>query len=440
MKLAVIGTGYVGLVAGAGFSDFSNDVTCVDIDEERVRTLERGEIPFYEPNLDALVRRNLDHGRLQFTTDTATAVAGAEAVFLTVGTPSTEAGEADLSYLEAAAREVGSALTGWAVIITKSTVPVGTAEHLRGIIAKHTKHEFSVASNPEFLKEGDAVNDFMKPQRVVIGVDDERSLGVLKKLYAPLLRLSDRMHVMDIASAELAKYAANAMLATRISFMNELAGLCERTGGDIENIRRAMGADDRIGRKFLFAGAGFGGSCFPKDLRALVHTGRRFGLEMGIVDAANRANERQKRVLGERVLAHFGADLTGKRIGLWGLAFKPNTDDIREAPALTLAGQLLDAGAEVVAYDPAGSDNAAAHFAGTVAIADDMYAVAEGSDALVLVTEWHPFRHPDFKRMHHLMRAPVLFDGRNVWDRDEVRELGFTYYGIGRGAPLPARD
>lgn len=434
MKLAVIGTGYVGLVAGAGFSDFSHQVTCVDIDAERVRTLREGEIPFHEPNLDALVKRNLEAGRLHFTTDTTAAVAGVDAVFLTVGTPSADSGAADLSYLEAAARDVARGLTDWAVIITKSTVPVGTAAHLKGIIAEHTSCEFSVASNPEFLKEGDAVNDFMRPQRVVVGVDDDRALSVLRKLYAPLLRINDRMHVMDIASAELAKYAANTMLATRISFMNELSRLCEKTGADIESIRRSMGADDRIGRKFLFAGAGFGGSCFPKDLRALCYTGEQFGVELGVVAAANRANERQKRRLGERIIEHFDGALDGRRIGVWGIAFKPRTDDIREAPALTLIEQLLAKGAEVVAYDPVANDAGRAHFAGRIDIAEDMYAVAEGSDALVLVTEWHSFRRPEFERLFGLMRTPALFDGRNVWDPEEVRVAGFSYYGIGRAS------
>lgn len=433
MKIAVIGTGYVGLVAGAGFSELSNHVTCVDIDAARVESLKAGEIPFYEPNLDTLVQRNLEAGRLHFTTDTQAAVADAVAIFLTVGTPSAESGAADLSYLEAAARDVARGLTDWAVIITKSTVPVGTAAHLRAIIAENTQHVFSVASNPEFLKEGAAVNDFMKPQRVVVGVEDDRALQVLRKLYGPLLRINDRMHVMDIPSAELTKYAANTMLATRISFMNEMAQLCERTGANIEAIRRAMGADDRIGRKFLFAGAGYGGSCFPKDLRALVYTGQQFDVEMGVVAAANRANERQKRRLGERVLKHFDGDVKGKRIAVWGLSFKPETDDIREAPALVLIQQMLDAGAEVVGFDPAANRNAQEHFDGALQIAADMYDAARGADALVLVTEWHPFRRPDFERLRSLMRTQALFDGRNVWDDQEARAAGFSYYGIGRG-------
>ncbi len=436
MQLAVIGTGYVGLVAGAGFSDFGNDVTCVDTDEERIRRLKDGEIPIHEPGLEALVQRNLALGQLSFSTDTVASVAGADAIFIAVGTPTRpDSGAADLQYVDAAARAIGRGLTGWAVIVNKSTVPVGTADRVREIIAGETKHQFSVASNPEFLKEGDAVNDFMKPARVILGVADERAGRVLRSLYAPFLRTSDRIRVMDVRSAELTKYAANCMLASRISFMNELALLAEKVGADIESVRRGVGSDPRIGNKFLFSGPGFGGSCFPKDLRALIHTAEQHGAELTVVDAANRANERQKRVLGERIRAQLGGDLSGKRIAVWGLAFKPETDDIREAPALTLIADLRAAGAEVIGYDPVAMDNVRAEVGDAVTLVDNMYAAATGADALVVVTEWHQFRRPNFKRLRELMRGNALFDGRNIWMPEEVEELGFSYYGIGRPRP-----
>jgi UDPglucose 6-dehydrogenase len=431
MQIAVIGTGYVGLVAGAGFADFGNDVTCVDIDADRIARLRRGEVPIYEPGLSRLITRNA--GRLEFTTDTAAAVAGADVVFLAVGTPQGDGGSADLGYLFEAARTVGQSLTGWTVIVTKSTVPVGTADRLRETIAAETEHPFAVAANPEFLKEGDAVNDFMKPARVILGSEDERALEVLRSLYAPFVRTNNRIQVMDTRSAEITKYAANAMLATRISFMNEIALLCEAVGADIERVRRGVGSDPRIGPKFLFPGPGFGGSCFPKDIRALAHTAQTAGVELMVVNATERANERQKKVLGERLHAHFGADLKGARIAVWGLAFKPETDDVRDAPALTLIDDLLAAGAEVIGWDPAALETARAVIDVRVELAKDMYAAAEGADALVLVTEWHQFRRPDFKRLAGIMRGKALFDGRNVWERREVEALGFFHYGVGRG-------
>ncbi len=433
MRLAVIGTGYVGLVAGAGFSDFGNDVTCVDVDADRIRRLLAGEIPIHEPRLEPLVKRNLAGGRLHFTTDTRSAVAGVDAVFLAVGTPtSADSGAADLSYVFEAAREVGRGLTGWAVIVNKSTVPVGTGDRVREVVAAETEHEFAVASNPEFLKEGDAVNDFMKPARVILGVDDERARRLLRNLYAPFLRTSDRMKLMDVRSAELAKYASNAMLATRISFMNELALLAERVGADIEAVRGGVGSDPRIGNKFLFPGPGFGGSCFPKDIRALIHTGEEHGAEMGVVQAVERANERQKRVLGEKVKAHFGGELAGKHVAIWGLAFKPETDDIRETPALVLADDLRRAGARVVGFDPVAMKNVRAQLGDDIELARDMYAAIDGADALVLVTEWRVFRSPDFRRMLEIMRQPVIFDGRNIWDPIWLRDMGFHYESIGR--------
>jgi len=432
MKIAVIGTGYVGLVTGAGFSDFGHDVTCVDIDAARVAALRNGEIPIHEPGLPELVRRNAQLGRLRFTTDTREAVAGSQIVFIAVGTPSRADGSADLSYVLEAARQVGQAIARFTVVITKSTVPVGTADRVRAAIAEVTKQDFTVGSNPEFLKEGDAVNDFLKPARVIVGADDPRTVETLRELYRGVLRTSDRIQVMDIRSAELTKYAANAMLATRISFMNELARLAEAVGADIEAVRKGIGSDPRIGAKFLFAGAGFGGSCFPKDLRALLHTGHEHTVELGVVDAVERANERQKRLLGERVIAQHDGTLGGKRVGIWGLAFKPETDDIRESPALTLIEQLRVAGATIAGYDPAAMPNIRAAIGDAIELVAEPYAAAEGADALVLVTEWHELRHPDLARLRSIMRTPALFDGRNVWSPDEARKAGFTYRGIGR--------
>jgi UDPglucose 6-dehydrogenase len=432
MKIAVVGTGYVGLVTGTGFSDFGHDVTCVDIDPQRVETLRRGEVPFYEPGLHDLIKRNVALGRLSFTTSTTDAVKGSEIVFIAVGTPSADDGSADLSYVVEAAKQIGAALTGFTVIVTKSTVPVGTSEKVRAAVASTAKHPFAIASNPEFLKEGDAVNDFLKPARVIVGVDDPRATEALRELYRGVLRTNDRIQVMDIKSAELTKYAANCMLATRISFMNELSRLCEVVGADIESVRKGIGSDPRIGPKFLFAGAGFGGSCFPKDLRALIHTARSVDVPLTVVESAERANERQKRVLGDRVLAHFGGKLEGKRIAIWGLAFKPETDDIRESPALTLIEQLRNAGATLVGYDPQAMPNIKAAVGDAIELVRDAYTAAAGADAVVLVTEWHELRDPDLARLKAMMRTPVLVDGRNVWSLAEARAEGFSYYGIGR--------
>jgi UDPglucose 6-dehydrogenase len=435
MRLAVIGSGYVGLVAGAGFADFGNDVVCVDLDAERIRRLKEGVIPIHEPGLTELVRDNLDAGRLSFTTAIGEAVAGADVVILAVGTPMSENdGAADLRYVDGAARDVARALTGYAVVVTKSTVPVGTAARIRAIMSAETQQPFSVASNPEFLKEGDAVNDFMKPDRVVLGVDDERAGAVLRQLYSPFVRTNDRIMVMDVASAELTKYASNAMLAVRISFMNELALLSERVGADIEKVRKAVGADPRIGPKFLFPGPGFGGSCFPKDIRALAHTARGAGMTLEVVEAADRANLRQKKVLGARVREFFGGNLAGKRVAVWGLAFKPETDDIREAPALTVIADLREAGAHVVGYDPVAMPAIKAQLGDALELAQTEYAAVEGAHALVLVTEWKQFRGADFRRVKAAMAAPNVFDGRNVWDPAALRGLGFAYHGIGRAA------
>ena len=433
MKICVIGTGYVGLVAGAGFADMGNDVVCCDLDAAKIEGLKQGVMPIYEPGLDKLVMHNAAEGRLVFTTDVPSGVAGAEVVLLAVGTPPGPDGSADLSFIFKAAEQVADALTGWAVLVTKSTVPVGTGDKIEALVRKRAKHEFAVASNPEFLKEGDAVNDFMKPDRVVVGAEDKRAVETLRALYAPFTRTTDRMLVMDRRSAELTKYAANSMLATRISFMNDLANLCELLGADIELVRKGMGSDIRIGPKFLFAGPGFGGSCFPKDLRAAVSTGKEVGYELSILNAVVAVNERQKRKLGEKVIAHFGGNLKGKRIAVWGLAFKPGTDDIREAPALVLIDQLTAAGAVVSGTDPVAMEVVRKQLGDRIQYEESNYECAKGADALVLVTEWHEFRRPSFERLKSLMKQPVVFDGRNIWSPAELRAAGFTYYAIGRG-------
>ena len=449
MRIAVLGTGYVGLVAGAGFSDFGNEVTCVDIDAGKVERLRRGEMPIHEPGLEKLVQHNVNEERLRFTTDIAEAVGQAEVVFIAVGTPSAHDGSADLTQVIKAATDIGRALTQFTVVVTKSTVPVGTAAKVEAAIAKVAKVPFAVASNPEFLKEGDAVNDFMKPERVILGTNDARAADILKKLYAPLVRTHDRCLVTDPISAELTKYAANAFLATRISFMNDMANLCERVGADVEMVRRGMGMDSRIGNKFLFPGVGYGGSCFPKDVKAVMSTARDAGWPLRILESVDRVNDRQKRVLADKVIAQLaGADqvdgpwktppLAGKVIAVWGLAFKPGTDDVREAPALTVVARLLEAGAEVRGHDPVAQETFSVALAqqGTDAkhfsLHDVAYEAARGADALCLVTEWRELRRPNFSKLKTLMRSAHLFDGRNNWEPAEVRELGFTYEGIGR--------
>jgi UDPglucose 6-dehydrogenase len=433
MKICVIGTGYVGLVAGAGFADMGNDVTCCDIDGEKIAALNRGEVPIYEPGLEKLIAHSVQEGRLFFTTDISAGVAGAEVVLLAVGTPPAPDGSADLSYLFKAAETVARALSGWAVLVTKSTVPVGTGDKVEAIVRQHTRHEFAVASNPEFLKEGDAVNDFMKPDRVIIGTSDPRALSTLQALYAPFTRSSDRILVMDRHSAELTKYAANAMLATRISFMNELANLCDAVGADIELVRKGLGSDARIGTKFLYAGAGYGGSCFPKDLRAVINTAKEAGMSLQVLTAVESVNQQQKHHMAERLRNHFGGNLGGRKIAVWGLAFKPGTDDVREAPALVLIEDLLAAGARVSATDPVAISPARKILGERVEFLSSNYQCAEGADALALVTEWHDYRRPNFERLRSLMCTPVIVDGRNAWQPSEVRAAGFTYYGVGRG-------
>ena len=475
MRLAVIGTGYVGLVAGTGFSDLGNHVTCVDLDAARVERLRRGEIPIHEPGLAALVEKNLAAGRLHFTTRIAEAVAGAEAVFLAVGTPPRADGSCDLSQVLAAAAEVGQHLTGEAIVVTKSTVPVGTADLLRQTLAAVCPHPVAVASNPEFLKEGSAVDDFLQPMRVVVGLGEpgrelseaeDRARQALRRLYDPIASASDCLLFMDTRSAELTKYACNAYLATRLSFINDIAGLCERTGADVEAVRCGMGMDTRIGPQFLAPGMGYGGSCFPKDVQALLVTGRAHGQDLPIVAAAHAVNERQKVALFDKILRHFDGPastgegdsalpLAGRTIAIWGLAFKPETDDVREAPALALIERLLAAGATVRATDPVALHTTRWHFvekvqtdmgiaaaaeysAGTdrrilpLTLHSEFYEAARGADALVLCTEWRRYRAPSWERLRAQMTGRVIFDGRNLWDPAEVRAEGFTYCGIGR--------
>jgi UDPglucose 6-dehydrogenase len=432
MRLTVIGTGYVGLVVGAGFADFGNDVCCTDVDVDKIARLRGGEVPIHEPGLDDLVARNVREGRLCFTSDVPAAVGEAEVVFVAVGTPAAADGAPDMSAVYAVAETIGRSMRAGTLVVTKSTVPVGTADRIARIIGSVTKLPFTVVANPEFLKEGDAVNDFMKPHRIIVGTDDERAREVLRHLYGPFVRTNDRLQFMDARSAELTKYAANALLATRISFMNELANLAERVGADVEHVRKGLGSDPRIGPRFLFPGAGFGGSCFPKDLKALLHTAREAEMPLEIVCAADRANTRQKAVLGDKIRRHFGDALRGRTVAVWGLAFKPMTDDVREAPALELIRGLLAEGVHVTAFDPAAMDGVRRLFGDRVVLAPGMYEALEGADGLALVTEWHEFRRPDFARMKALMREAAVFDGRNVWDPKELRALGFSYYGIGR--------
>ncbi|MCX4245044.1 UDP-glucose dehydrogenase family protein [Paraliomyxa miuraensis] len=435
MKVSVIGTGYVGLVAAAGFADHGNDVVCADIDEGKVERLRQGEIPIYEPGLDELVERNTKAGRLRFTTSNAEAARHGDAIFMAVGTPSAPDGSADLSYLFQAAAEVGKHLEHYTVIINKSTVPVGTAERVARIVREHTQQEFVVASNPEFLKEGTAVEDFMRPDRVVIGTDDTRARELLRQLYKPFFRTNDRIVFMDARSAEVTKYACNAYLATRISFINDIANLCDLVGADVGSVRQGMGMDPRIGPKFLYPGVGYGGSCFPKDTRALINTAREHGLSMSLVAAAERINEAQKLVMIRKLRAMID-DVAGKTFALWGLSFKPNTDDVREAPALRVARSLLNDGAKLRLHDPeAGPSFMAALGNGNadrVELCTDEYAAAEGADALLLVTEWREYRSPDFDRLKKLMAQPILIDGRNQWDRARLEGMGFRYAAIGR--------
>ncbi|MFE8605642.1 UDP-glucose/GDP-mannose dehydrogenase family protein [Archangium violaceum] len=431
MHIAIIGTGYVGLVAGTCFADSGNDVVCVDIDARKIAQLQQGEVPIYEPGLEELIRKNTRDRRLSFTTELAPAVAHAQVVFIAVGTPEGESGEADLQYVLSAAEQVGRAMRQYTVVVDKSTVPVGTADKVREVISRVTEVEFDVVSNPEFLKEGAALDDFFKPDRVVIGAESERARKVMGQLYAPFVRTEHPILYMDTRSAELTKYAANAMLATRISFMNDIAVLCERVGADVDFVRKGMGADKRIGYPFLFPGVGYGGSCFPKDVKALVAKGREQGLELDLLRAVERTNERQKKVLVQKALKHFGS-LEGRTFAVWGLAFKPKTDDMREAPSVEVIEGLLAKGAKVAAHDPVAERTARRVLGDRIRYTNVPYEALEGADALFVVTEWNEFRHPDFDRMKALMKSPVIFDGRNIYDPSRMRELGFTYMGLGR--------
>jgi len=439
VKITMIGTGYVGLVTGACFAEVGNDVLCFDVDRRKIDILESGGIPIHEPGLLEMVRRNRAAGRLRFTTDVEQAVAWGALQFIAVGTPPGEDGSADLQYVVAAARNIGRHMTGYKVIVDKSTVPVGTADRVREAVADELARRgadvpFAVVSNPEFLKEGAAVEDFMRPDRIVIGSGDEEATRRMRMLYAPFQRNHERLLVMDVRSAELTKYAANAMLATRISFMNELANLAERLGADIEHVRIGIGSDPRIGYHFLYPGAGYGGSCFPKDVKALIRTGAEEGVDLQVLAAVERVNDGQKTVLGRKIVARFGERLDGRSIAVWGLAFKPNTDDMREAPSRVLIADLLARGATVRAYDPVAMDEAKAVMPRSDALhyADSPLDAVRGADALAIVTEWREFRSPDFDGMKATMRSPVIFDGRNLYEPADIRAEGFEYHAIGR--------
>ncbi len=434
MKLAVVGTGYVGLVAGACFAEAGNDVVCVDVDEEKIASLRRGTIPIYEPGLQPIVERNLREGRLGFTTDLAAAVARAQTIFLAVGTPPGPDGRADLGQVHAAADAIAAAMPADRVVVVKSTVPLGTVEALAERMAARTPHRVQVAMNPEFLREGSAVEDFQRPDRVVIGARDEDVHALLGDLYAAFVPDPARILHVSIASAELIKYASNAMLATRISFINELSRLAERTGADIEDVRRGVGADERIGPAFLRAGVGYGGSCFPKDVRALLAAALERGVELEIVRAVHRVNESQKRVLLERIVERYGGNLTGRTFAVWGLAFKPNTDDMREAPSIVLIEGLLARGASIRAYDPVAVRRAQQVFGNRIAYCATNYEALEGADALAIVTDWPEFRMPDFDKVRSLLREPVVFDGRNLYSPARMDQMGFTYVSVGRPA------
>ena len=433
MKIAVVGTGYVGLVLGACLAENGNDVICVDKDAAKIATLEQGRMPIYEPGLEEMVRRNHGDERLSFTTELPAAVQAAEIVFIAVGTPQGEDGSADLTHVLDVAAAIGRAMNKYTVVVDKSTVPVGTAKRVHAVIAKETTQPFSVVSNPEFLKQGAAVEDFMKPDRVVIGVDpgDDRAAALMKELYGPFTRTGAPIMMMDTASAELCKYAANSILASRISFMNEVANMCELVGADVDQVRRAIGADRRIGSSFLFPGVGYGGSCFPKDVKALIKSARDHGYDFKILHAVEAANHAQKERLVAKMLAYFGS-LKGKTIAVWGLAFKPRTDDMREAPAIVIIEGLLAQGASVRAYDPEATRTARNVFGDRITFCEKSYDALAGADALAVVTEWNTFREPEFAKMRELMRSPVVFDGRNIYSPENMRTLGFTYFSIGR--------
>lgn len=443
MRIAVVGTGYVGLVTGACFTEMGNHVTCVDVDESKLDRLRNGEIPIFEPGLDSVVKSGVDGGLLSFSSDIADAIKDAEYIFIAVGTPPGEDGSADLKYVLTVAREIGQHLQSYAIVIDKSTVPVGTADKVNAAIKEELDKRgvdipFDVVSNPEFLKEGAAVRDFMSPDRVVVGTDSDKARQKMAVLYAPYLRSSDRLMFMGVRDAEMTKYAANAMLATKISFMNEVANLCDRLGVDVENVRTGIGSDSRIGYSFIYPGCGYGGSCFPKDVKALVHSAEQSGFEPALLAAVENRNKQQKQIMFEYMLEYFDGDLAGKTIAIWGLAFKPGTDDMREAPSIVLINALINAGANVVAFDPVASETAASEFPREwlddqrLQIINSQYDVLQGADGLALLTEWKRFRQPDFDTMKSMMKEPVIFDGRNQYDPEYLTEVGFKYRGIGR--------
>ena len=432
MNITVVGSGYVGLVVGGCLAETGNAVVCADVDQAKIDGLRNNILPIYEPGLDDYVERNQKQGRLSFTTDIAEAIASADVVFIAVGTPPDEDGSADLRHVLTVAEQIGRHMTRELVVVTKSTVPVGTAAKVSAAVNRHAKLPFHMCSNPEFLKEGAAIDDFMKPDRVVIGVETDHARSVMAELYAPFVRTGKPILFMDLPSAEMTKYAANAMLATRISFMNEIANLCEVVGADVDQVRKGIGSDSRIGPAFLFPGPGYGGSCFPKDVKALVRTARASEVPLHVLDAVEQANDEQKHVLFKKVQRCLGA-VKGKRVALWGLAFKPNTDDMREAPALVLIEELLGAGAEVVAHDPVAMHETERRIGRTITYADSSYAALVDADALIVVTDWNEYRHPDFERIRTTLRTPIVVDGRNLYDVHKMRALGFTYASIGRG-------
>jgi len=439
MKLAVIGSGYVGLTTGACFAEMGNQVICVDNDNTKIEMLKGGKVPIFEPGLDEMIHRNMVSGRISFTLDLATAVKKSQIIFIAVGTPPDEDGSADLQHVLAAAREIAASMDEPKIIVNKSTVPIGTADLVRNAIqeildSRSVQLGFDVVSNPEFLKEGAALDDFMSPDRVVIGTDNPKAGETMRTLYAPFCRTHDRVLIMGIRSAEMTKYAANALLATKISFINEISRLCDAYGADVSEVRNGIGSDTRIGYKFIYPGVGYGGSCFPKDIKALIHMAGKVGYDSQILKAVEEVNKAQKRVLVDKLTKHFGTDLSGKTFCVWGLAFKPQTDDMREAPSIVIIEALLKLGARIKAYDPVAMQEAAKTL-GTnpsICLCEDEYSALEGSDGLLLITEWHQFRYPDFNRMAELMRNKVIFDGRNLYSPSTVKELGFSYYGIGR--------
>lgn len=432
MKITVIGTGYVGLVAGARLADMGNNVICVDNNEDKLKKLENGIIPIYEPGLEELVKSNVAENRLNFTSNIDMAVKKSEVCFIAVGTPQDEDGSADLHYVLGVAEEIAKAMNGYKVIVDKSTVPVGTAEKVAEIIRKHTYYDFDVVSNPEFLKQGNAVDDFLSPDRVVIGSNSEKATAIMQEIYSPFFRTGNRVIVMDVKSAEMTKYASNSFLATKISFMNEIAQLCEKVGANAEMVRVGMSTDSRIGNKFLFPGLGYGGSCFPKDVKALIKTGADNGIDMNIIKSADETNKQQRQLFINKIVAKFGEDLTGKTFAVWGLAFKPKTDDMREAPAITIINDLLNRGAKVQAYDPKAMNSAKYHFQERITYAKSSYEALNNADALLLLTEWNEFRRPDMDRIKELLKEPVIFDGRNQYNMERTVQRGFEYVCVGK--------